>query len=188
MSVEMLLILDFVSESNSDMDSQTIYNTIWKPHISIQKYAHRLYKYIIRSPDILAFTMYYLAMYINNTKIKANQFNIHRLFLTSTTVAHKFWYDDCYENKELAKIAGIQLKELNRLERDFLKGIEWRLYKLQTRITPDEFVQISSQITGLEYNVIKTEHCRQVILQKKKKVARIAKDIIKGIIKDIIYH
>lgn len=164
----MMLVLDFVPEDNNDIDSQTIYNAIWKPKISIRTYACRLYKYIIQDPDTLSFTLYYIAMYSHNTGTQVNQFNVHRLFLTATTVAHKFWDDDCYENKEIAEIAGIRVKELNRLERDFLKGIEWRLYKLQKQITDDEFAQIAERIAGVDYAVIEKKS-RAICEEKAKK-------------------
>jgi hypothetical protein len=153
MNSNVLLVLQFISKRNRDSDSQTVYNAAKKPSMSISKYAHRIYKYIIKDPEMLAFVMYYLAVYIDNTRTEANRFNIHRLFLTAATVAHKFWDDFCYENKELAKIAGVDVKELNRLEIDFIKGIDWGLYKLQTRITDDELIQILNRIMGVNYNI-----------------------------------
>jgi hypothetical protein len=124
-------------------------------------------------------------MYSHNTNIRVNQFNIHRLFLTATAVAHKFWEDDCYENNHIAKIAGIKVKELNYLERDFLKGIDWRLYKLQTRITDEEFSRIAEQITGLDYSVIITESKKNEDADIAAMVKRIIGEIIDTVVGNI---
>jgi hypothetical protein len=113
-------------------------------------------------------------MYSHNTNTQVNQFNIHRLFLTATAVAHKFWEDECYGNNHIAKIAGINVKELNLLERDFLKGIEWRLYKLHMQINDEEIRQIAEQITGLDYSVIITESKKNEYAKAEKKKAEIA--------------
>jgi hypothetical protein len=182
---DLFLVLELVPEGNNDIDSQTIYNSIRKPKISIRTYARRLYKYMIHNRDTLTFVMYYIAMYSHNTNTQVNQFNIHRLFLTATTVAHKFWEDDCCENNKIAEIAGIYVKELNSLERDFLKGIDWRLYKLQTRINDEEISQIAKQITGLDGSVIITEGKKNEDANTEKKKAVIAA-MTKRIIGEII--
>jgi len=181
----LLLVLELVPEGDNDIDSQTIYNAICKPKISIRAYARRLYKYMIQDRDTLTFALYYIALYSHNTNTQVNQFNIHRLLLTATTLAHKFWEDDCYENNHIAKIAGIKVKELNYLERDFLKGIDWGLYKLQTRITDEEIRQIAEQITGLDYSVIITESKKNEDAKAEKKKTDIAA-MVKRIIGEII--
>jgi len=182
---DLFLVLELVPEGDNDIDSQTIYNAICKPKISIRTYARRLYKYMIQDRDTLTFALYYIALYSHNTNTQVNQFNIHRLLLTATTLAHKFWEDDCYENNHIAKIAGIKVKELNYLERDFLKGIEWGLYKLQTQINDEEIRQIAEQITGLDYSVIITEDKKNEDTKAEKKkagIAAMAKRIIGKII------
>jgi hypothetical protein len=161
MDVDMLLVLEFVSR-NKNNTTQTIYDAVMSPSISIREYACRIYKYIIGDTETLAYTMYYLALYIDNTKTEANITNIHRLFIAAATVSHKFWNDHCYHNKYIAKVAGIKTRELNALECDFLKGIEWELYKLETKITDNEFVQIANRISGVEYSVIEAEHGKQM--------------------------
>jgi hypothetical protein len=182
----MLIILEFISKDENNLNFMTIYDAEKKPAISIRKYANRLYKYIIRDPNILAFAMYYLSIYINNTSITLNQYNIHRLFLTASSIAHKFWCDNCYENKALSKIGGIKNKELNALEKDFLHCIDWGLYKIETCITYDEFAQISTIMTGIEYNVIEDEYYRRQRNKLKQKTSGIVR-FIRGIVNNIIY-
>lgn len=170
--VDMFVVLEMIPEGTNDMDTQTIFNAIWKPKITIREFACRLYKYVIKDVNILTFIYYYIAVYAANCKIEVNQYNIHRLFLTSTTVAHKFWDDNSLENKDIAKIGGVKRKELNELEKVFLKGIHWRLYKIQTTITDDEFIQIAERLTGLEYELIKKECKKREDKKKKKRTER----------------
>ena len=183
--VDIFLVLELVQDGNNCPESQTIYNSLHKPKISIRSYACRLYKYIIKNSDILLFVMYYIAMYSHITNTRVNNFNIHRLFLTATTVAHKFWEDNCYENIQIAEISGIEVKELNLLERNFLKDIDWKLYTLQTRINGDEFIQIAEQITGLDYSVIIIENEKNNEAKTKKKRKKLY-STMKRIIKEII--
>jgi hypothetical protein len=183
---DLFLVLELVQEGdNNDMNFQTIYNAKLKPEISIRSYACRLYKYIIHNHDIFAFTLYYIALYSHHTNTRVNQFNIHRLFLTAATLAHKFWEDDCYDNNQIAEIAGIKVKELNALERNFLEGIDWRLYNMQTQINDKDLEQITEQITGLDYDVIITECKKNEDLNAEKKKSEIAA-IEKRVIEEII--
>jgi hypothetical protein len=103
-------------------------------------------------------------------------------------VSHKFWEDDCYENKQIAEIVGIDVKELNSLERNFMKGIDWRLYNQQTPITDKDLEQISEQITRLDYKVIIAEGKKKHAKAEKKKaeIAAMAKRIVVEIIDTVV--
>ena len=54
--------------------------------------------------------------------------NCYRLILTSVLVTSKFYNDVFYGNHFVAYIGGIDLSEMNILEIDFLKHIEWKLW------------------------------------------------------------
>jgi len=51
-----------------------------------------------------------------------------RLLLTSVLVAIKYNEDDYYSNTYYAKIGGINLEEINKLEIAFLDMINWNLF------------------------------------------------------------
>lgn len=50
-----------------------------------------------------------------------------RMFLASVMVASKFVQDRTYSNRAWSKISGLPLKDLGKLERAFLKAIDYRL-------------------------------------------------------------
>lgn len=50
-----------------------------------------------------------------------------RMFLASIITAAKFVQDRCYSNKAWSKISGLPVKDLGKLERAFLKAIDYRL-------------------------------------------------------------
>ena len=83
-------------------------------------------------------------------------------------MAHKFWDDVVYNNTDIAKIGGVSTKLLNQLEKDFLNGINWNLYKAG-KITNEEFQDIVETITGIKYNAIVgmyNKHSRSFVRKK----------------------
>lgn len=50
-----------------------------------------------------------------------------RMFLASVITASKFVQDRCYSNRAWSKISGLSIKDLGKLERAFLKAIDYRL-------------------------------------------------------------
>jgi len=50
-----------------------------------------------------------------------------RMFLASVITASKFVQDRCYSNRAWSKISGLPVKDLGKLERAFLKAIDYRL-------------------------------------------------------------
>ncbi|KAI1292335.1 Protein CNPPD1 [Halotydeus destructor] len=79
------------------------------------------------------------------------------VFLVSMMVASKYLFDDGEDeevfNDEWAASGEIELKELNRKEREFLTAMEWELY-----VSPDEFFK---QLQNLELLVTWNETRRR---------------------------
>jgi len=53
---------------------------------------------------------------------------IYRLILTAILLASKFYNDVFYGNHYVGYIGGVDLKEINILEKEFLRFINWRLW------------------------------------------------------------
>lgn len=79
------------------------------------------------------------------------------LFLVSMLVASKFLYDDGQEdevfNGEWAASAGMDLRDLNLLERRFLDALDWNLY-----VKPETFTHV---LEGMEHRIAYLEFCRR---------------------------
>lgn len=58
----------------------------------------------------------------------------YRLILTAALLTSKFYNDVFYGNHFVAYIGGVHLEEMNLLEVEFLKYIDWKLW-----VDPEEY-------------------------------------------------
>ena len=99
------------------------------PPISIKDYILRFMKYSSQPNACYIAMLIYLDFYRFHTQKRLNEFNIHRLIACSFLVASKFSSDCFFNNKAVAKIAGVSLSELNALEKQFyFTGLGCQLY------------------------------------------------------------
>lgn len=59
---------------------------------------------------------------------------LYRLILTAALVTSKFYNDVFYGNHFVAYIGGVHLEEMNLLEAEFLRFVDWRLW-----VEPSEY-------------------------------------------------
>ncbi|CDW72498.1 cyclin 2 [Stylonychia lemnae] len=64
----------------------------------------------------------------NGATIIINSLTIHRLILASVLITSKFYNDIFFGNQHVAYIGGVNTNEINILEAEFLKTIEWRVW------------------------------------------------------------
>lgn len=83
---------------------------------------------------ILILSTIYIENMIKKYKFVLTKRNIHRVFLTSILVASKFLEDLHPLNSEYAKICGITVVELNKLEKRLLILIEYSLFTSANKI------------------------------------------------------
>lgn len=103
------------------------------PSISLLKYIDRLIRYAPCSKECYIIGFVYLSKFYKETVFKEKAFffnikTIYRLFLTSILLASKFIDDKFYSNEYYAKIGGITLEELNKLEIEFLQTINFECF------------------------------------------------------------
>lgn len=99
------------------------------PPISIYKYVSRIAKYSGCSNEVLILAMVYIdRIIVGNPSFRVNAYTVHRLALTSMTVAAKFFDDRYYSNRYYAQIGGLPVTELNALEVEFLYMLAFNLY------------------------------------------------------------
>lgn len=84
------------------------------------------------SPCSLIFALFYLERLKTSNPEYVERVSPSELFVISLMVASKFLYDDGEEdevfNSEWAASAGIDVKEINKYEKDFLKAIDWQVF------------------------------------------------------------
>lgn len=115
-------------ESNYHIDIYTI---------NIEDYLQRLIGYLDISHNIIIVSL----IYIDRLKIKFNYNNVHKLVLVSLLITNKFLEDDNMNNNYWANCGGIPLNSLNKLEKEFLKRINYKL-----NVNEEEFIKKYEEI------------------------------------------
>ncbi|KAK4281165.1 hypothetical protein QN277_012690 [Acacia crassicarpa] len=119
---EMLLL-----EAKHVKDVVTVFHGLRAPSLSISKYIDRIFKYSGCSPSCFVVAQIYVDRFLQSTEVKLTSLNVHRLLITSIMLAAKFMDDAFFNNAYYAKVGGVSTSELNKLEMNFLFGIDFRL-------------------------------------------------------------
>lgn len=106
----------------------SLFDGPYVPKISILDYIKRFIKYTKIDEKILLVTLIYIDRYSIITLTPITHLNIHRLFSIAFVIANKYINDRLYDNKLYARISGLSLIELNKLEWIFLKNIKINLF------------------------------------------------------------
>lgn len=104
------------------------FQSVRLPKVSLSSYASRIQKYFRCTEECFVLCLVYIDRIVKlNPDIQISELTCHRLLLTSATVAAKFHDDEYASNEYFARVGGIDNKELNILEADFLKLLQWKL-------------------------------------------------------------
>ena len=98
------------------------------PSISVPDYLNRIVTYtsLERSP-LLSMLLYIDNLYASYPAFTISSLTVHRFLISAATVASKGLCDSFCTNTHYAKVGGISLAELNILESEFLRRLEWRI-------------------------------------------------------------
>lgn len=98
------------------------------PAISVIEYLVRIVKYSsLEKPSLLA-AVYYVDLLSRSYPIfTLSSLTVHRFLITAITVASKGLCDAFCINSHYAKVGGIGVAELNMLELELLKRIDWKI-------------------------------------------------------------
>jgi hypothetical protein len=122
------------------------------PDIPLQKYLKRIARYTDCNIETLVCAVMYVLRVSRRSDLMITSLNVHRLLITSVVVSMKYVEDECFTNRYMAKVGGVSLHELNRLEISFLKRLEFNLH-----IAPDNFEQFCSEICRLDAQIMMEE-------------------------------
>jgi Fe-S cluster assembly ATPase SufC len=126
------LLTNICEESSKDRDTNGLFMKFFLskkiPSISIQNFLERLTKYSKMENNTLILILIYIDRFCDINKVRLNYFNIHKLIIASLIVSIKYNEDYYYSNKIYAKICGISREEINKLEIEFLKLLEFNLF------------------------------------------------------------
>jgi len=98
------------------------------PTLGIKGYLERIAKYSGCSPECFVLCLVYIDRIIQSRGFIVNSYSIHRLLITGTMLAAKFFDDHYYNNAYYAKVGGVNADEMNALEVEFLFMLNFHLY------------------------------------------------------------
>jgi hypothetical protein len=98
------------------------------PKISLFDYLLRIQNYSKVEDSTLIIALIYIDRICKKKGIVLSKYNIHRLLFTSILIAIKYNEDIICDNLYYSKIAGVTKKELQVLEYEFMKIIDFDLF------------------------------------------------------------
>ena len=117
-----------ISDMNFDEKKITEYDSRQIPTIGINIYIKRWIDHANMDENNIRGAIILLERLINKSNIEMTYNRIHRLLLCSLLIIAKYDHDWPFLNSHYATIAGTSLMELNRLEKAFLRDIDWNIY------------------------------------------------------------
>ena len=85
-------------------------------------------KYTKIEETTLTLALIYIDRLCRKKKILLTEYNVHRILFVSVLAALKYNEDKFYSNVYYAKIGGLEIKQLNTLEIEFVIGINFDLF------------------------------------------------------------
>ena len=98
------------------------------PKISVGDFIYRIVYYAKIEDTTLISGLIYLDRFCKKKKIILTEYNIHRLLFISILVAIKFLEDKYFTNIFYSKICGIKIEILNKMEYEFVCGLNFEMY------------------------------------------------------------
>ena len=149
-------ILELVLEENKSLKNYkeklatqkempfTSYN---KPSLSVVDYLIRIATYSEAEDNTIILSLIYIDRIAELSSIILTSYNIHRLVFVAVLIAIKYNEDVCFGFSFYAKVAGVSIKELKILEREFIDLIKFQLY-----VKKEEFEKYKSYIKDMNVN------------------------------------
>lgn len=124
-------------------DRITRFHASADPNLSVSNYVARMRRYGGASPScyIAAVVLMDRIAKSVDPQFLLSYFNVHRLLVTAVLLATKFNDDIYYSNRHWSKVAGVTLRELNILEAEALRLLDWRCM-----VSVEEFQQTAQSL------------------------------------------
>eukprot|EP00008_Paramoeba_atlantica_P000043 CAMPEP_0201501350 /NCGR_PEP_ID=MMETSP0151_2-20130828/83544_1 /ASSEMBLY_ACC=CAM_ASM_000257 /TAXON_ID=200890 /ORGANISM="Paramoeba atlantica, Strain 621/1 / CCAP 1560/9" /LENGTH=282 /DNA_ID=CAMNT_0047894853 /DNA_START=50 /DNA_END=898 /DNA_ORIENTATION=- len=119
------------------------------PSVAIRDYMERILKLTKCEPGSIVLAVAYMLRICRDHNIPLTSLCFHRLFITSVCVSMKYFEDDVYSNKYMAKVGGISTRELSVLERLHLVMLKFSLM-----ISPIDYGNFCKEAVQLEGQIL----------------------------------
>jgi hypothetical protein len=122
-------------------ESLTRFHSRTAPNISVLDYLRRIIKWTKVEKSCLLLTLHYVDQICARMPLfTLSSLTCHRFIIASITVCSKGLCDSFCTNALYARVGGIPVPELNVLEREFLRAIDWRLMVRKDPAPPPVFL------------------------------------------------
>ena len=125
------LLTDICEESKNN-NSKSIYIKYFMtkniPSISLKDYMLRLFQYTKMNESTIILILIYIDRICNINNTAISYYNIYKLILGSMISAIKYNEDQFFPPEVYAKLGGVSVYELNLLEAEFFKLIDYKLF------------------------------------------------------------
>ncbi|KAH7440480.1 hypothetical protein KP509_04G109700 [Ceratopteris richardii] len=106
----------------------TLFHGLRPPAIGVHKYLERIYRYTNCSPSCFVVAYAFMDRFVHHQPDQPIiSLNVHRLLITSVMLAAKTLDDIHYNNAFYARVGGVSIEELNRMELELLFRLDFRL-------------------------------------------------------------
>ncbi|CAJ1934262.1 unnamed protein product [Cylindrotheca closterium] len=136
------------SLAKADPGQITKFHALKSPGIGILPYLERVYKYASCSNECFILALIYIDRLIQRNNFLLTELNVHRVVITATLLAAKFFDDAYYNNAYYSKVGGVMVSEMNGLEVDFLFRINFSLH-----VTPEVFEKYKAELVAHSANM-----------------------------------
>lgn len=105
------------------------------PAISIKLYLERMHRFFACSDECFVLALVYISRVVKRApSISICRLSVHRVVFLAMVLAAKVHDDLSYSNRFYAKVGGLPTQEVNALELQFLKLLDWKL-----NVRPNEY-------------------------------------------------
>ena len=129
-------LIQILHINNAKWTMDTVFDAYKIPFIGTKAYIRRLTIYAQCGPRIWVYALVLLDRFLlMNGDINLTYINVHRLLLTAFVIGLKIYEDFVYSNPYYANVGGVDNQELFRMERTFLRLMDWEIAVTQEDVS-----------------------------------------------------
>jgi len=140
-------ILEEITFENKQKKEKLVKNCFYMrnlPNLIFSEFVKRIFKYLKPESSTIIISLIYIDIFLNVDKenLFLTENNIYKIYLAAIILAIKYNEDYFDDNQYFSKVGGVSLTEINTLEREFLKIIDYRLFVNENlfKVYEDNFV------------------------------------------------
>lgn len=125
---EMICYLWFAPPSSPSSSTAAKSSLQLSPSPALTSFLSHVLQTTQLSQSVIVLSLHYIyRLKCLNPRIEVRPGSEFRVSLVGLVLANKYLDDNTYTNRTWAEVSGVSLDEINKMEREFLKGLDWDL-------------------------------------------------------------